>query len=153
MLVLLAGAGAGCSPDDELTDSRETMFAALSEAESETQRHDEACTGATSMPQMMNELTYHDGRMADVMRRMDQAHRHMANEPMHGMGRCRGSSLDGMAAAMNGMHAEMSGHSERMHAAESLSTARTECSDHTHIIGEMTRGMMDELDSMSCTAR
>jgi len=66
------------------------------------------------------------------------------------MGHCSGRSFEHMTGSLNGLHSEMSGHSERMRIATTLDAAQSECATHTDAMRGMMQGMMDDLDTMPC---
>ena len=135
-----------CSQTDMMGGGDAAMHAALADAETENQRHAGACDTAPSMPDMMSELDRHDNSMGAIMERMDGARGRMGM----GMGHCTGSTFEHMSETLDGMHAMMSEHIDRMRAAEELDAARSECATHTGAMAEMMQSMMDDVESMSC---
>ena len=103
------------------------------------------------MSDMMSELDRHDNSMAGLMERMDEERGRMGSGSMGmGMGRCSGPSFEHMSLTLDSMYPTMSDHIARMREAGELDAARSECAGHTDAMGEMMRGMMNDVESMSC---
>lgn len=131
--------------------SDSAMHEALEDAEAENQRHAGVCDSTPSMPDMMNELDRHENSMIGLMVRMDEARRRMGSGSMGmGGGHCSGPSFEHMSLTLDSMHPAMSDHIVRMREAQELATARAECAGHTDAMAEMMRGMMNDVESMSC---
>lgn len=139
----------GCTHATATNEAGENMLAAISDADRETDRHAGACNAASSMDDMMAELSQHENVMDGAMLRMDDARDHMQMGSMMAM-HCSGSSFEQMSTSLSEMHTEMTSHADRMHAAASLDDARNECATHTDATREMMRSMHEDLDDMPC---
>jgi hypothetical protein len=125
------------------------MLAAVSDADHEHDRHAAACSAASSIDDMMTELSQHEDSMDSILARMDDAQDHMRMGSMMSM-HCSGPSFDDMSTSLSEMHTEMASHAERMRVATSIDDARAECVAHTDATREMMHSMHDDLDAMPC---
>jgi hypothetical protein len=144
----------GCASPDPANPAGEQMSLALTDGNTENNRHAEACASASSMETVMTELTRHDDAMSAVMTRMDDAQNQMRGGMMRQgtmmSSNCSGASFDDMSNNLSGMRSEMAADSDRMRAAATLEDAQSECSAHADAMRQMMHGMMGDLDSMSC---
>lgn len=138
-----------CTHATETNEAGQNMLAAISDADHENGRHADACDAASSMDEMMTELSQHEGTMDSIMLRMDDARDHMRMGSMMSM-HCSGSSFDDMSSTLEEMHTEMASHAERMRSAASLDDARDECVAHSEATREMMRGMHGDVEDMPC---
>ena len=152
---LLAVPAAACShSDDRMSGDYVSMQATLADAQAENQHHAQACEAASSMPEMMDELTRHEKSMNGIMAHMDGARGHMGDGSMGmGMRHCTGPDFDHMSRTVDDIHSTMSDHASLMRSVEELDAARSECSTHTGEVDELMQGMMTDLESMSCVER
>jgi hypothetical protein len=138
-----------CTHATDTNEAGENMLAAISDADRENSRHADACDAASSMGDMMVELSQHESTMDSIVVRMDDAQDHMRMGSMMSM-HCSGSSFDEMSSGLSAMHTEMASHDERMRSAASLGLARDECLAHTDAMREMMQGMHDDVENMPC---
>lgn len=155
LAALLAVPLAACSQtDDMMSGDYVSMQATLAEAQAENQHHAKACEAASSMPEMMDELTRHEKSMNGIMAHMDGARGHMGDGSTGmGMRHCTGPDFDHMSRTVDDIHSTMSDHSTVMWSVEELDAARSECSTHTSEMHDLMQGMMSDLESMSCVER
>lgn len=152
VLVMIGALALGCAGADPMPNAGDEMSRALQDARAENERHAVACEDVLSTPDMMDEVARHERAMAGLTARMDDARsRMMAGPMMHGSG-CSGSGFEHMSETLADTRGMMTEHVDRMHAAETLALAQSECSGHTGQMREMMDGMMADLDSMPCMA-
>lgn len=153
-VLLSASLGACSHTDDMMSDDYVSMQATLTDAQAENQHHAEACEGASSMPEMMDELTRHEKSMNGIMAHMDEARGHMGDGSTGmGMRHCTGPDFDHMSRAVDDIHSTMTDHIDLMWSVEELDAARSECSTHTGEMADLMQSMKSDLQSMSCVER
>jgi len=131
-----------CSNAEMMNDGPSTMQAALTDARIENDRHLGACQGSDSLARMVPELELHERNMARLMDRMDGTHGHMTH--------CSGGDFAGLGRSITDMHSAMTAHDQRMRSAETLDTAKSECSAHVDAMDGLMQNMMGDLSGMSC---
>lgn len=136
--ILLASA---CSDGAMNGDTRE-LNAALAEGRAENARHEQACNVADAMPAVLDELGRHEQAMNGMMGRMAQG--------MGEMSSCSNSETNRVSTAMSSMRSEVDGHRVRLEAASDLQAAHHECSLHASTMDATLRGVVADLDQMSC---
>src|SRR4029078_7916262 len=73
LFFLLSALGAACGADRGTVSAPDGMSAMLDQAISENVRHADACRHATSLPDMLNDVTRHELAMNGITTRMTEA--------------------------------------------------------------------------------
>jgi hypothetical protein len=153
MLSAICGLAMACAEGEPMPTAGEDMSRALQDARAENDRHAVACEDVLSTLDMEDELSRHERAMDGLTSRMETARSGMMRGPMmHGSG-CSGSGFEHLSGSVADTRGMMAEHVDRMHDAETLALAQSECSRHTDQMREMMNGMMTDLDSMPCMAR
>ena len=150
LFFLLSALGAACGADRGTVSAPDGMSAMLDQAISENVRHADVCRHATSLPDMLNDVTRHELAMNGITTRMTEANDGMRTDMMESHA-CSEQAFDNMSQDLTGTNAEVALHTTRMQAMDNLGAGHYECAVH---LGELRKNldhMRGDLAAMPCS--
>lgn len=130
----------GCG--DSMRSETDQMRTIIDDVRQETDGHQVAITGATSLVQLGAEMDRHGTVMDDMMGGMGAT--------MDGMSHCTGAGMQDMREMRGGMVGEMDHHGTTMGQVPDMAAATTEVTRHTGVMHDMLDGMDDATGRMGC---